>query len=139
MKLCFKCNKTLPYSCFYKHRAMADGYLNKCKTCTKKDVLEHRNKNLDKIREYDRGRANYAAIKKTVTAWRKKYPKKYKAQTAIGNAIRAGLISKQPCESCGAFKAHAHHDDYSMPLAVRWLCAIHHKEWHIRHGEGLNA
>lgn len=41
-KICFKCNKELPLSEYYKHKAMADGHLNKCKICTKKDSEDRR-------------------------------------------------------------------------------------------------
>ena len=37
-KKCFKCGKILPLDSFYKHPKMKDGYLNKCKDCTKNDV-----------------------------------------------------------------------------------------------------
>lgn len=42
-KICFKCNTNLPLSEYYKHSQMTDGHLNKCKSCTKKDVRTREN------------------------------------------------------------------------------------------------
>lgn len=37
LKCCFKCNEVKSLDEFYKHKAMGDGHLNKCKSCTKID------------------------------------------------------------------------------------------------------
>lgn len=139
MKKCFKCQKELPLSDFYKHKQMGDGYLGKCKTCTKKDVRKHRIENIDRIRDYDRKRGN-RQTKAYRDNWKVRYPNKYKAITLVGSAISCKRLFKEPCEVCGAEeKVHAHHDDYSKPLNVRWLCAAHHREWHVKNGEGRNG
>jgi hypothetical protein len=82
--------------------------------------------------------ARKASDRKVADAYAHKFPIKVKAHKAVMGAIRAGSISRQPCEKCGA-RAQAHHDDYAQPLVVRWLCPLHHKEHHLVHGPGLNG
>lgn len=67
-KVCFKCGRSLDLSMFYRHSLMADGHLNKCKDCTKKDVHGHY---MEKIQdpsyvesERARGRSKYSRLYK---------------------------------------------------------------------------
>lgn len=52
------------------------------------------------------------------------------ARVAVQKAIQKGALVPKPCEVCGFFRAEAHHDDYTKPLQVRWLCNTHHDEHH---------
>lgn len=137
VKVCFKCKIEKPLEAFYRHKMMADGHLNKCKECTKLDAIKHRDANIEKVREYDRQRARLEHRKATNHATCRKYRakerKRYKCMTAVGNAIRDGRLQKLPCFVCGADKVEGHHPDYDAPLDVVWLCAVHHKEIHLKH------
>ena len=50
-------------------------------------------------------------------------------ESTWNHALRTGRIIRAPCEVCGD-TAGAHHDDYDKPLSVRWLCFIHHRQYH---------
>lgn len=52
----------------------------------------------------------------------------------VKRAVECGKLVKGLCEVCKDDKVHAHHEDYSKPLQVRWLCARHHRYTHIGKG-----
>ncbi len=63
--------------------------------------------------------------------WKAANREKYLAHKAVEYAVRIGRLQKRPCERCGTnTQVHAHHDDYSRRLDVRWLCPIHHRDRH---------
>lgn len=155
MKVCRECKQEKPLTEFYKHAKMADGHLNKCIECVKARVSKHREENLERAREYDRKRGSlphriqarkeYAqtevgrqAIKNAATNYRKRHPLRYAAHVVTRNAVRDGkLIPATSCEVCNSTeKIEGHHDDYTKPLDLRWLCERCHKEWH-RHNKPI--
>ncbi|WEL95478.1 endonuclease [Escherichia virus ECH1] len=133
-KVCFKCGGLKPITEFYKHKAMADVRVNKCKECNKVDVKSNRKSKIEYYREYDRESGNRQKDG-YVKEYRSRNPIKYNCHTILNNAIRDGKINKKPCEVCGNDKAVANHDDYSKPMDVRWLCQAHHMQWHAENGE----
>ncbi len=56
-------------------------------------------------------------------------------RSAVHRAVRTGKLAKAPCDVCGSTYVVAHHNDYSKPLEVQWLCRLHHWELHQRIGE----
>lgn len=77
-------------------------------------------------------RANPGPSNQAKRGWSERNPEKRKAHHAVAAAIRDGRLERQPCETCGTTEnVHAHHDDYSKPLDVRWLCASDHAAEHV--------
>lgn|SRR3990167_9205851 len=148
LKPCLSCRQIKTISEYYKHPAMTDGHLGKCKECCKRDARNNRATNLDYYIEYDKQRAmlphRVEARKRYINTkrgkqlsnaakkrWRAKNGDRCAAHTILRNAVKYGKINKMPCEVCGSkIRIHGHHEDYSKPLDVKWLCSKHHTEIH---------
>lgn len=140
-----KCGEIKPLSAFYKHPAMADGHVNKCKECNKADNRRNRASKPEQYKQYESKRAQLdhrkearaefvksnpeviAAIKKRS---KERHPKARAANQAVSNALRAGTLVRWPCMVCDEVKVEGHHPDYDQPLQVVWLCKDHHTEIH---------
>lgn len=135
-KTCFKCHELKPLSNFYAHPKSKDGHLNKCKECTKLDVLTYRANNLEKVRAYDKQRSkNKERIKaayEITKAWRQADKRRMAAHNAVSRAIKSGKLIRLPCQKCGNPKSVAHHEDYDNLLNVVWLC----QSCHVKHHKG---
>jgi hypothetical protein len=82
-------------------------------------MREYRKKNVEKTRVLSRAHS---------TAYRKKYPEKIHARKIVYVAVRNGTLVKKKC-FCGKAKVEAHHEDYSKPLKVKWMCRKHHRKY----------
>jgi len=67
-----------------------------------------------------------------VRNWRHRNKEKANAWSAVGNALINGDITKpDTCSVCNEkSRIHAHHEDYSKPLDVQWLCHKCHMKLH---------
>jgi len=128
-----------------KQRVYMRGWYNRQSAEKKKAILAARDP--ERVRQADRKRYwqdenrrdRKARPQKGKAQWREQNPEKYAAHIAVATALKGGTLSRMPCEACGAGDTHAHHDDYSKPLDVRWLCPPCHGKEHITYREDYEA
>lgn len=133
-KRCPRCGETKPLDRFSKDRARKDGLRTYCRECMRTQRRRYR--------DTEKGRE---ARRRERTSWRQANPevlaankRRYelshkterKAQQTLRRAVRLGEIVRGPCEVCGHEPAEGHHDLYSRPLDVRFLCHYHHTRLH---------
>lgn len=161
MKICIKCHEKKDFTHFPRHsiqrkKGLITYYKGTCKKCCalkqkirvssadgkKRQAESKRRWYLKKGIEYHKkwdilNKEKRLSYIKKYESNKKNKPKLY-AHWRVNELIRSGRMKKKPCEVCFSEKAHAHHDDYSKPEEVRWLCAHHHKVHHaeIRKKEG---
>lgn len=83
--------------------------------------------------EYENTPAGKAARDRAKRSYITRNPAKRAAHVILGNAVRDGRVEKKySCEKCGTSsgRIHGHHEDYTRPLDVIWLCAACHSERH---------
>jgi hypothetical protein len=63
-------------------------------------------------------------------AWDLAHRLERRAHKIVETAIFNGSLLRESCRVCGSSDVHAHHEDYSKPLEIVWLCPKHHRESH---------
>jgi hypothetical protein len=120
LKRCVNCGQLKPRGDFWRNCRASDGLASGCKSC----IRAYK-------QEYYKSEAGKATRQRSSETYAKKSPAHNRARSIVSAAKSSGRIFAGPCEVCGAERTHAHHDDYNKPLEVRWLCPMHHKEWHM--------
>lgn len=148
-KKCKRCGVVLPIAYFYAHPMTRDRLSQNCKQCSCGIVRSARARNTDYYKAFDVARATnktraqqrkeYAhspqgkeGIRKRGAKWRKNNKEKKRCHTIVRAAVRAGKLIKGNCVLCGKkLGVCAHHEDYTKPLQVVWLCYKHHNDYHL--------
>lgn len=132
-KICPKCKQEKSLKEFSRARDRTSGRRSHCKACEK----TYRQLEVNKASRLVYGRiySQSEKGKKTHLLSSKKYrranPHKVKSKNIVNNAIRDGKIKREPCELCGSiFNIHGHHENYTKPLEIIWLCRRHHVDLH---------
>ncbi len=108
------------------HRQSANKYGSvyyMCRNCSK-----------ERARKYASTEKGRLAIRKAIYKSMLKHKEKQKARALVNFYVKTGKIEKPKQCFCGNTKSiQAHHEDYSKPLAIDWLCrdchtVIHRKE-----------
>jgi hypothetical protein len=123
-KHCGKCGLTKPIGDFYRERSRKDGHASHCKRCNNVRVNQWEKNHRDRVNAWSGARQ---------MKYNRANPEKIRAHKYVQRAIKTGmLIRPNICEMCGktARKLHAHHDDYTQPLQVDWLCSMCHAGLH---------
>lgn len=132
-KYCPRCGEEKDLTEFHVNRSSKDGRYSICKACILPLARERMRRLEVRARENTRYAASAELRAKKQGRRMAQYhqdPTKYISRAQAQNAMVAGkLVAPQTCEMCGGpglFEKH--HDDYSKPLEVRWLCRVcHHK------------
>ena len=141
LRKCTKCGLERPFSDFHRKCGGQHGLQPICKPCRKTENAlyhaEHRDAQLAHMRRYyqenkdqwvRRREGKPERHREANRRWQQRHPEKYAAQRQAKQAIKTGLlVNPGRCEDCGTETSlEAHHEDYSKPLEVVWLCVPCH-------------
>lgn len=152
VKRCIRCDETKALEEFHRDSKRKDGRHSYCKECTATKAKKWREENPEKKRAQNKRwheanpkrvaelrhrwrRENQRQHRETQARHRKRHPEKARARAIVLTAVHDGRLEKPAhCESCQeltlAVDLHGHHEDYSKPYEVQWLCRACHMDTH---------
>jgi hypothetical protein len=137
VKVCSKCCIPKYRQDFSRMTASRDGRQAQCKKCMlgyQREWARGNPKRKEIIKRYERSHREVA--RRAARKQRELHPEKIRARMAVKGAIRSGrLIKPDTCGYChyvveDLTRLHGHHEDYSKPLEVEWLCQNCHEALH---------
>ena len=140
---CGSCGRYLPAQEFYEDRRTPNGLKSQCKTCHTRSNLKTRDlikKRLANRAYMRRNRErNLVNVRAQECLASRKRPRTVgrRARYLLNLAVRRGdIVKPDNCSCCGRddLILHGHHEDYSKPLDVTWLCSECHGERHQHAG-----
>jgi ribosomal protein S27AE len=153
-KTCTKCGLEKLLDAFQPNPNGRYGRKSTCRECNLKATREWRQTNRDKVRAQKRRfwtrhkdrlnevRRDPAQREHQNALRREAYrqdprrvlsqvdPVKRYARFRVWQAVNSGQLVRGDCVFCGASNAQAHHEDYSKPLEVTWMCPRCHSAYH---------
>ena len=130
--MCCTCKRWKASSDFYGDNRTSNGLKAQCKKCHTKTSISSRNveNHLKANRLYMRRarKKNPEKFRERERLYKNPYDNKVSARNILNAAVKRGDIKKpKTCRDCGCSgRITAHHNDYSRPLDVEWLCYVCH-------------
>jgi hypothetical protein len=135
LKICSRCKLTKYDSQFHKNKSRPDGLAHWCKDCLNQHNRGWKKRNPGVMKAYYATTDYKEYIRKYMEKYRKSpdHVRKIAARRILFKAVENGVVEKPTlCEKlvgCTG-RLEAHHEDYSRPLEVHWLCRSHHEQLH---------
>lgn len=85
-----------------------------------------------RAKHYRWTKANQERVRAWDHRYHREYPEKVAAQHVLQRAIEAGRVERPDTCHCGNPNPEGHHEDYSRPLMVTWLCHACHMALHAK-------
>ncbi|MHA2248546.1 MAG: hypothetical protein ACXADY_26610 [Candidatus Hodarchaeales archaeon] len=117
-----------------KHRKSEKGQITRI---GKLDNARVNDKAKDRRKAYNSTDEGKAINREKTARYRLNNPIKSRCRLELKRAIDKAEIERGSCVICSEPNAEGHHEDYSKPLEVIWLCKSHHTELHFRRNRRL--
>ena len=132
--ICKECTLDKPPKLFNREPRNLSGRRGTCRACSYEEHQEWRRNNVARNREISR-RAYYVQRAKGrpgTGARGAPHVEHCRVNGQLRHAVASGRIEKpKVCEVCGVETLlHGHHDDYSKPFDVQWVCPRCHGAKH---------
>lgn len=116
-----------------------NGWLHKCDVCGN-EFTGRKNRRFCSVscsisnndaNRHSCGEANPNWRGGTRKRYKREHPDRVRANWIVSERYRHGKLSPKPCVLCGNIDSQAHHQDYSKPLEITWLCPSCHSNVHF--------